>query len=495
MKCHYEVLEISREADNNEIKTAYRKLALKWHPDKNLDDPDLAKEQFQIVQQAYEVLSDPQERAWYDNHREQILFGANSEFQDNSLDLFQYFTTTCFKGYGDDDGGFYQVYGKVFSDISKEDMKFMEDKEEFCEVPLFGNSLSDYESVKNFYDYWMSYSTKKSYSWLDPYDVREGKGDRRLLKLIEKENKKVRLKARKERNEEIRNLVAFVRKRDKRMQALKKELEAKTMENRKKQEEISKQKRLERNKTLFVKESQPGWQQVQSELEEIEKHLSQEFGNAESDEENEDLGHLYCVACNKLFKNPRAFKNHELSKKHKDNVSKLKQTMLEEEEQLDELECSNVEDVHEEIEIEISESSLEEEEEKLSNNKKTKKKKNKKKKIQNITENHLDEENQEQLQSLNAVESDLDFSKKNEKKKNKKKSGKVKAASETKKIDNIEEEAKSVSTRKQKKANEISEKLKSVDVNNCCLTCKASFPSKNKLFQHLKKNNHGVLIP
>lgn len=44
--------------------TAYRKLALKFHPDKNLDNIDSAKEQFLLVQQAYDVLSDAQERAW-----------------------------------------------------------------------------------------------------------------------------------------------------------------------------------------------------------------------------------------------------------------------------------------------------------------------------------------------------------------------------------------------------------------------------------------------
>lgn len=65
MKCHYEVLSIAREASASDIKKAYRRLALQWHPDKNLDNLQEAKEQFQLVQNAYEVLSDPQERAWY----------------------------------------------------------------------------------------------------------------------------------------------------------------------------------------------------------------------------------------------------------------------------------------------------------------------------------------------------------------------------------------------------------------------------------------------
>lgn len=64
MKCYYEVLGIARDANDDELKKAYRKLALKWHPDKNVDNEEVAKENFQLVQQAYEVLIDPHERAW-----------------------------------------------------------------------------------------------------------------------------------------------------------------------------------------------------------------------------------------------------------------------------------------------------------------------------------------------------------------------------------------------------------------------------------------------
>lgn len=204
MKCYYEELGIERDANENEIKTAYRKLALKWHPDKNPSCMEEAKERFQLIQQAYEVLSDPQERAWYDNHREQILRGKNSDYEDNCLDVFQYFTVSCFKGYGDDDGGFYTVYREVFEKIAAEDAEFMDDEEELYHIPKFGNSQSNYEEVVGpFYAYWSAYCTKRTYTWLCPYDIKEIK-DRRILREIEKDMKKIVQKAKRERNEQVR---------------------------------------------------------------------------------------------------------------------------------------------------------------------------------------------------------------------------------------------------------------------------------------------------
>lgn len=77
MKCHYEILGVDQDATDDDLKKSYRKLALKWHPDKNPDNAEEAKKQFQLIQAAYEVLSDPQERAWYDKHRDAILLGGN----------------------------------------------------------------------------------------------------------------------------------------------------------------------------------------------------------------------------------------------------------------------------------------------------------------------------------------------------------------------------------------------------------------------------------
>lgn len=64
---YYEVLGVSRGADNSEIKKAYRKMAMKYHPDRNADDKS-AEEKFKDIQKAYAILSDKQKRAAYDQY-------------------------------------------------------------------------------------------------------------------------------------------------------------------------------------------------------------------------------------------------------------------------------------------------------------------------------------------------------------------------------------------------------------------------------------------
>ncbi|XP_013173545.1 PREDICTED: dnaJ homolog subfamily C member 21 [Papilio xuthus] len=361
MKCHYDVLCITKEATSSEIKKAYRQLALQWHPDKNLDNLQEAKEQFQLIQNAYEVLSDPQERAWYDNHREQLLRGAGSSYNDDSLDVYPYFSPSCYKGFTDDPQGFYGVYSEVFSKLASEETDFLDDPEDVAKIPKFGNSTTPYEDVHEFYAFWMAFSTNKSYVWLDQYEISQG-DNRRVIKLMEKENNKIRQKARKERNEEIRRLVSFVRRKDKRVIEHTKLLQAKVEENKRKAEQVRRERIMQRQKEIEEAKKREGESSfLQSEdyhkkLSEIESLLAEEFGLSSDDDtiseggmessneessKTEDVSeqakvpgksatksktvvkNLYCSACNKLFKNINSFENHENSKKHKENVANM----------------------------------------------------------------------------------------------------------------------------------------------------------------------------
>ncbi len=62
----YKLLDVERNASDAEIKKAYRRLAMKYHPDRNKDNPEAAEKKFKQFKEAYEVLSDPKKRAAYD---------------------------------------------------------------------------------------------------------------------------------------------------------------------------------------------------------------------------------------------------------------------------------------------------------------------------------------------------------------------------------------------------------------------------------------------
>ncbi|GFS23075.1 DnaJ-like protein subfamily C member 21 [Elysia marginata] len=359
IKCHYEVLGVERDATDDELKKSYRKLALKYHPDKNPDNVEEATAQFRVVQQAYEVLTDPQERAWYDKHREAILrggLGGGDKYDDDSLDVFQYFNSSCYTGFGDDEKGFYSVYEKVFETLAAEDYVFMDDREEDEEFPKFGGPDADYDEVVGpFYAFWSSFCTQKSYVWAEKYDTREAL-DRRMRRAMEQENKKLRDAAKKERNEEIRALVAYVKKRDKRVQAYKKKLEERHAEIERKTKEKRAEELRERQRRL-ENYQEAGWSamsELENDLQQLEARLDQNFspddiydvqvdtmenGTGENgtngiiDDDDLYYSDLYCVACNKAFKSLKAFSNHEKSRKHKEMVAIIEEEMRLEEEQ------------------------------------------------------------------------------------------------------------------------------------------------------------------
>nr|XP_057910714.1 dnaJ homolog subfamily C member 21 isoform X2 [Doryrhamphus excisus] len=513
MKCHYDVLGVKREADDDDLKKAYRKLALKWHPDKNLDKAEEAAERFKLIQAAYEVLSDPQERAWYDNHRDALLKGGLSgDYEDDSIDLVQFFTVTCYSGYGDDDKGFYTVYRNLFESIVKEEMEHRraDDEDDDEEFPPFGDSQSDYDTVVHaFYGYWQSFCTRKNFAWKEEYDTRQG-SNRWEKRAMEKENKKTRDKARKERNELVRQLVAFVRKRDRRVQAHRKETEERNAQKSKKVEEMRRKQRLSQAKLAegYKEQSWAAMSELEKELQQMEAQYGEEFGDvseSEGDEPetleegphgeqpNADVDYyldLYCPACDKSFKSDKAMKNHEKSKKHKEMVALLRQ-QLEEDDSL-----AMTLDEQDGIEEEEEEEDEEEEDkprQKLSKRQKKKKRQQKAASSAPVGE-EVEVEKEDPTPTASAEDPPEETPEISPSSAVAEEPEHLHPPTEAKSSAKTQPKQAGKDTPKNIKSSHPGEQFPEKAINLRCVTCNGDFPTRNKLFDHLKSSGHASAL-
>ncbi|MEE6458003.1 hypothetical protein FKM82_000141 [Ascaphus truei] len=475
--------------------------------------------------------------------------------------------------------------------IVKEEMESKKE-DNLEEFPTFGDSMSDYDTIVHpFYAYWQSFCTVKNFAWKEEYDTRQA-SNRWEKRAMEKENKKTRDKARKERNELVRELVAFIRKRDKRVQAHRKLVEEQNAEKAKKMEEHRRQQKLQQAKLAeqYKEQSWMAMSDLEKELQQMEAQYEKEFGDrldfddeeetegqngkasdeGEEDDVNDDL---YCPACDKAFKTDKAMKNHDKSKKHREMVALLRQQLEEEEE---EFSASAGDENH----VQHGKEELTSEEEEVEETPKPKLSKKQKKKQQKTVKTSADNfevepsadgnpsaqpavtsptpnsatEEQESLQdtdstvSSNANEADTQSNevKTLSKKQKKKQQNPMKTSADNFEVepsvdgnpiaqpamtsptpnsateqkeslqdtdstvssnaneaDTQSNEVKTAPKLKGKKSKELKKASKPAaateqqaesDVPLRCVTCSCDFPTRNKLFSHLKNTGHALAI-
>ncbi|GIZ38140.1 hypothetical protein CKM354_000156300 [Cercospora kikuchii] len=336
---YYTLLSVERNATEEEIKKAYRRKALELHPDRNYGNVEAATKLFAEVQSAYEVLSDPQERAWYDSHESAILHGQDPQ-EEGAVPTYQNVKITTANDinnivgkfnrnveFTDSPSGFFGFLRETFEHLAQEEdiAGQMEDVDN-PEYPTFGHKDDDYpDVVKKFYAAWSGFSTVKSYSWCDKYRLSEAP-DRFIRRRMEQENAKSRKDGRDEFNEAVRALVQFVKKRDPRVV-----LDTRTEEERSKalRDAADSQRRraMEANAAKMAG-SVPEWAQSR----EPDEHAELE-GTFESDTEEEEV--FECVACNKIFKSEKQMDAHEKSKKHQKAIKELQKRMRKQDAKLD----------------------------------------------------------------------------------------------------------------------------------------------------------------
>ena len=131
-KDFYEVLGVKKDATKDEIRKAYKKLALKWHPDKNPENKKEAEEKFKEIAEAYSVLSDPDKKKEYDN-RDSIPNFENFKFTNDNFDPFSMFN--YFFKHDTDFGNFHKFenfgFGHDNFDINKHHSNVQKEMEDF----------------------------------------------------------------------------------------------------------------------------------------------------------------------------------------------------------------------------------------------------------------------------------------------------------------------------------------------------------------------------
>jgi DnaJ family protein A protein 5 len=261
----YDVLEITdRRCSEEEVKAAYKKAALKWHPDRNMGRAEVATERFKEVRHAYSVLSDKNERKWYDDHREEILRGGDgtgdvSDDEDNEVsgsggtratarrppqgpNVMVFYARSVYADYDDKPKGFYTVFTGLFDELDRLEREWYyrdapNGSGPYQASPPFRKANASANEVLAFYAHWCDFVSVRSFAECDRYNPNDAE-NRRIRRAMEAENARFRKTERSKMQSDIRDLAAFLKKRDPRIVEIAKQqkLDAEAAELRKLQE-------------------------------------------------------------------------------------------------------------------------------------------------------------------------------------------------------------------------------------------------------------------
>lgn len=384
----------------------------------------------------------------------------------------------------DSQSGFYGGLREIFSRLAwEEKMACQSENLEVVDYPTFGSSGDSFEgTVRVFYAVWSSFSTKKSFAWKDIYRYSEAP-DRRVRRLMEKENKRSRDEGIREFNSAVRLLVSFIKKRDPRY---KHNLQSEAQRQEALRQSTSAQATRSRiaNQANMREYTIPDWAKSEEPTDYIDE-------SSESDVEQ-----FECVVCEKSFKSQQQFQAHTKSKKHIKAVKKLRLEMTAEDELWDLQESetdktkSNIDGHNASTELDYSSNVSGVGDESIS------KDSNVESRDQDFTDdltksanNNSDYHNDYHPEGKEAHPSTPEVSILQD-------SGDQNAIDEvTQQLSDsmLKEPIKKIGKAKQKHARKAAKESQAPELT--CAACHLSFTSKNQLFTHIKKLGHAQALP
>lgn len=311
----YELLGVTPDADDTQLKKSYRKKALELHPDRNINNVEEATVKFANVQAAYAILTDPIEREWYDKRHATGKYDTYDANITSASDVRQATSEQLSK-----------LPNLEYTTITAYFQKLKHEEQEAAfsqgiampsivlDSPDFGNRSENWAQAKQFYDMWQTFATVKDFSWEDIYPLHNAQ-DRKTKRKFEQENKKIREAAKREYNAAIRQAVVLLKQNDVRKPPTQNQAANKQKQQQKQKQHQDKQRQdLQVLREGYVEQD---WQKPEEE--------NGDAGAAEAAE----LGENECIVCETSFETDFDLQDHKRSAKHKKALAAMKQQMLE----------------------------------------------------------------------------------------------------------------------------------------------------------------------